>query len=154
MSSRPPRAERLTELADILRERILVLDGAMGSMIQGFGLAEDDFRGTHFSDHSSDLKGDNELLSLTRPDVIREIHDDFFAAGADISAVKLAAIHYDVWHGPYDATKEQFSDFYNDAAAAPGIPPTARWLPNRGSRRASRRSCGRRRPKRRATPHR
>ena len=84
MSSRPSRAERLTELADILRERILVLDGAMGSMIQGFGLAEDDFRGTHFSDHSSDLKGDNELLSLTRPDVIREIHDDFFAAGADI----------------------------------------------------------------------
>ena len=84
MSSRPSRAERLTELADILRERILVLDGAMGSMIQGFGLAEDDFRGTHFSDHSSDLKGVNELLSLTRPDVIREIHDDFFAAGADI----------------------------------------------------------------------
>ncbi|CAM9839678.1 unnamed protein product, partial [Discosporangium mesarthrocarpum] len=68
----------------LLRERILVLDGAMGSMIQGFGLEEKDFRGEHFSDHESELKGDNELLSLTRPDVIRKIHDDFFAAGADL----------------------------------------------------------------------
>ena len=84
MTTRPSRPERLKELDRLLRERILVLDGAMGSMIQGFGLEEDDFRGDHFKDHASELKGDNELLSLTRPDVIRQIHDDFFEAGADI----------------------------------------------------------------------
>ena len=84
MSSRPPRPQRIAELERQLNRRILVLDGAMGSMIQGFGLGEDDFRGQHFADHPSELKGDNELLSLTRPDVIRKIHDDFFAAGADI----------------------------------------------------------------------
>jgi 5-methyltetrahydrofolate--homocysteine methyltransferase len=81
---RPPRPERLQQLERALRERILVIDGAMGSMIQGFGLEEKDFRGEHFADHPSELKGDNELLSLTRPDVIRRIHDDFFAAGADM----------------------------------------------------------------------
>ena len=84
MSSRPARPERIETLHALLREKILVLDGAMGSMIQGFGLEEKDFRGDHFTDHESELKGDNELLSLTRPDVIRKIHDDFFAAGADI----------------------------------------------------------------------
>ncbi|MCR9094016.1 MAG: methionine synthase [bacterium] len=84
MSSRPARPERIETLLGLLREKILVLDGAMGSMIQGFGLEEKDFRGDTFVDHESELKGDNELLSLTRPDVIRKIHDDFFAAGADI----------------------------------------------------------------------
>jgi 5-methyltetrahydrofolate--homocysteine methyltransferase len=71
-------------IEDLLRERILVLDGAMGTMIQGYGLGEDDFRGDRLAGHPSDLKGDNELLSLTRPDVIREIHEAFFAAGCDI----------------------------------------------------------------------
>ena len=83
-AARPPRPERLATLDRLLRERILVLDGAMGSMIQGFGLEESDFRRGHFEAHASDLQGDNELLSLTRPDVIRQIHDDFFGAGADI----------------------------------------------------------------------
>ncbi|HEB88015.1 MAG TPA: hypothetical protein ENI85_00445, partial [Deltaproteobacteria bacterium] len=80
----PARRERIARLERLLGERILVLDGAMGSMIQGHGLEEADFRGTHFADHPSDLQGDNELLSLTRPDVIREIHDRFFEAGADV----------------------------------------------------------------------
>jgi len=71
-------------IEDLLRERILVLDGAMGTMIQGYGLSEEDFRGERLKGHPSDLKGDNELLSLTRPDVIREIHEAFFAAGCDI----------------------------------------------------------------------
>ncbi len=84
MTPRPPRRERLAALESLLRERILVLDGAMGSMIQGFGLGEKDFRGEVFADHASDLQGDNELLSLTRPDVIRQIHDEFLTAGADI----------------------------------------------------------------------
>ena len=68
----------------LLRDRILLLDGAMGTMIQAYGLSEDDFRGDRLADHPSELKGDNELLSLTRPDVIEEIHEAFFAAGSDI----------------------------------------------------------------------
>jgi len=84
MSLRASREERIESLKRSLGERILVLDGAMGSMIQGFGLVEADFRGDHFKDHPSELQGDNELLSLTRPDVIREIHDQFFEAGADL----------------------------------------------------------------------
>ncbi|MBY0399527.1 methionine synthase, partial [Myxococcota bacterium] len=85
MPTRPNRAQRLETLHRLLRERILVLDGAMGSMIQGYKLEERDFRGELFKDHPRDLKGDNELLCLTRPDVIREIHDRYFEAGADIA---------------------------------------------------------------------
>jgi 5-methyltetrahydrofolate--homocysteine methyltransferase len=73
-----------TQLERLLSERILVLDGAMGTMIQAEGLEEADFRGARFADHSVDLKGDNELLVLTRPDVIEKIHGAFLAAGADI----------------------------------------------------------------------
>ncbi|MDP6979781.1 MAG: homocysteine S-methyltransferase family protein, partial [Myxococcota bacterium] len=69
----------------LLRERIAVIDGAMGSMVQTFGLDEAAFRGNRFADHHKDLQGNNELLSLTRADVIEQIHGDFFAAGADIA---------------------------------------------------------------------
>ena len=65
-------------------ERILVLDGAMGTMIQGYGLGEADFRGDHFPSHPTPLLGNNDLLSLTRPDVIGEIHRAYLDAGADI----------------------------------------------------------------------
>jgi 5-methyltetrahydrofolate--homocysteine methyltransferase len=67
-----------------LQHRILILDGAMGTTIQARNLEERDFRGERFVDHPRELKGNNELLSLTRPDVIDEIHDAFFEAGADI----------------------------------------------------------------------
>jgi 5-methyltetrahydrofolate--homocysteine methyltransferase len=73
-----------TQLERLLSERILVLDGAMGTMIQAAGLAETDFRGERFADHPIDLAGDNELLVLTRPGLIEEIHGAFLAAGADI----------------------------------------------------------------------
>jgi 5-methyltetrahydrofolate--homocysteine methyltransferase len=76
----PDRTALLTRL---LRERILVLDGAMGTMIQQHKLSEGDFRGC-FHDHGHDLKGDNDLLVLTRPALIRSIHDEYLAAGADI----------------------------------------------------------------------
>lgn len=72
-------------LTDLLSERILVLDGAMGTMIQQYDLHEEDFRGNHFKNHSHPLKGNNDLLSITRPDVIKEIHAAYFAAGADIA---------------------------------------------------------------------
>ncbi len=68
----------------LLAKRILIFDGAMGTMIQKRELEEADFRGERLKDHPSPLKGDNELLSLTRPDVIKGIHNEFFAAGADI----------------------------------------------------------------------
>ncbi len=78
---RQQRAQRLEEMA---RGRILILDGAMGTMIQRLGLTEAYFRGDLLAEHNRDLKGNNDLLSLTRPDAIRNIHTDFLAAGADI----------------------------------------------------------------------
>jgi 5-methyltetrahydrofolate--homocysteine methyltransferase len=72
------------KISDLLKERILVLDGAMGTMIQRYTLAEEDFRGEVFKDHHKPLRGNNDLLSITRPDVIKEIHAGYFAAGADI----------------------------------------------------------------------
>ena len=71
-------------IQSILDERILILDGAMGTMIQARELTESDYRGERFAHHGSDLAGDNELLCLTRPDVIESIHDLFLEAGADI----------------------------------------------------------------------
>ena len=73
-----------TELRSLLSSRIVVLDGAMGTMIQARGLEEADFRGERFANWESDLKGNNDLLSLTRPDVIQEIHQEYLLAGADI----------------------------------------------------------------------
>ena len=76
--------DRLDQLRHAIRERILVLDGAMGTMIQSYGLVEADFRGDRFADHATPLQGNNDLLSLTRPDVIEAIHRAYLEAGADI----------------------------------------------------------------------
>ncbi len=75
---------RGARLPQILSDRIVILDGAMGTMIQRYKLNEADFRGERFKAHPKDLKGNNDLLQLTRPDVIREIHEQYLAAGADI----------------------------------------------------------------------
>ncbi len=89
-------------LHDALARRILILDGGMGTMIQPLGLEEDDYRGTRFADHSTALKGNNDLLSLTRPDAIRDIHRAYLEAGADIvetntfSATTIAQAEYDL----------------------------------------------------------
>lgn len=79
------RDERLAELYRTVKERVLVLDGGMGSLIQAYGLTEADYRGEILKDHHVDVKGDNELLSLTRPDIIREIHLNYYRAGADFA---------------------------------------------------------------------
>ena len=90
-------------LTKLLRERILILDGAMGTMIQARGLSESDYRGPAscgLQGHAHDLKGDNDLLALTNPDIIRAIHDEFLAAGADIietntfNATRIAQTDY------------------------------------------------------------
>jgi 5-methyltetrahydrofolate--homocysteine methyltransferase len=79
------RADRIAALKAAARERVLVLDGSWGVMIQKRGLDEADYRGDRFRDHPGQLKGDNDLLCLTRPDIIADLHDQYFAAGADIS---------------------------------------------------------------------
>ena len=75
---------RVTALLDALTQRILVIDGAMGTMVQAHRLEEADFRGARFADHGHDLKGNNDLLTLTRPDVIAAIHREYLTAGADL----------------------------------------------------------------------
>ena len=80
-TGRNAAGERLEAL---LRSRIAVIDGAMGTMIQQYGLDEAGYRGERFADYPQDLRGNNDLLSLTRPEVIREIHAQYLDAGADI----------------------------------------------------------------------
>ncbi len=79
------REERLQKLREAAANRILILDGAMGTMIQKHKLEEADYRGARFADWGQDLKGNNDLLVLTQPQLIREIHDAYFEAGADIA---------------------------------------------------------------------
>ena len=74
----------MTNIQDLLKQRILVIDGAMGTMIQRYNLKEEDYRGERFKDWPSDLKGNNDLLCLTQPHIIREIHGKYLEAGADI----------------------------------------------------------------------
>jgi 5-methyltetrahydrofolate--homocysteine methyltransferase len=91
-------------LPDILAKRIVILDGAMGTMIQRFKLNEAQYRGERFADFHKDIKGNNELLSLTRPDVISDIHEKYLAAGADLietntfGATTIAQDDYDMAH--------------------------------------------------------
>lgn len=99
-------------LKKAMEERILVLDGAMGTMIQRHTLTEDDFRGERFKEHHSSLKGNNDLLSLTRPDIIEEIHRQYYEAGADIaetntfSSTRIAQADYHLEDAVYDLNFE------------------------------------------------
>ncbi|WP_242921947.1 methionine synthase [Pontibacter liquoris] len=96
----------------LLRERVLVLDGAMGTMIQRHQLTEADFRGERFKEHPSDLKGNNDLLSITRPDIIKGIHTEYLQAGADIietntfSGTSIAMADYHLEHLVYELNYE------------------------------------------------
>ncbi|WP_428261949.1 methionine synthase [Haliangium sp.] len=81
----PTSAETtLSRIEAILRERIVMIDGAMGTMLQRYGLTEEDFRGDRYRDHESALMGCNDLLSITRPDVVEQVHMEFMRVGADI----------------------------------------------------------------------
>ena len=79
------RADRIQALHAAAKQRILMLDGSWGVMIQRRDLEEADFRGDRFADHEGQMKGNNDILCLTRPDIIADLHDQYFAAGADIS---------------------------------------------------------------------
>jgi len=98
------RAARLETLHALLAERIVLLDGAMGTMLQSYGLEEGDFRGERFATHEGQLGGNSDLLCLTRPDVIAEVHRRYFEAGADIietntfSATSVAQTDYKLGH--------------------------------------------------------
>ena len=78
------RSTRLTALRTALQQRILILDGGMGTMIQSYKLEEQDYRGARFADWPSDVKGNNDLLLLSKPEVIAEIEKAYLDAGADI----------------------------------------------------------------------
>ncbi|MCE3295359.1 MAG: Methionine synthase [Crocinitomicaceae bacterium] len=98
----------MNKIEEILQKRILVLDGAMGTMIQRYGLTEDDFRKGWFENHPHKLKGDNDILVLTRPDIIKEIHAQYLEAGADIietntfGATTVAQADYGLESAVYD----------------------------------------------------
>lgn len=91
-------------IQQLVRERILVLDGAMGTMIQQYNLSEADFRGTRFKDAKGQLKGNNDLLCLTRPEVIEEIHRKYLEAGADIIETNT-----------FNATSVSMADYHVEA---------------------------------------
>ncbi len=105
------KLDSLNRLKTALSERILVLDGAMGTMIQGYKLKEEDYRGERFADHPQDLGGNNDLLSLTRPDVIKEIHLAYLNAGADIvetntfNGTQISQADYALEHIVYELNK-------------------------------------------------
>ena len=106
---RPDASESLTAL---LAERILVIDGAMGTMIQGHQLGEDDYRGERFADWDSEVRGNSDLLSLTQPDIIRSIHKEYLESGADIvatntfSAQKISQADYGMEDLAYELNYE------------------------------------------------
>src|SRR5687768_18611989 len=77
-------SDAAARIKTLLQERIVVIDGAMGTMIQGYELDEAGFRGRELADHPRDLKGDNDLLNLTQPKIVEEIHAQYLDAGADI----------------------------------------------------------------------
>ncbi len=102
------REQRITHLHEALKQRILLLDGAMGTMIQRHKLDEAAYRGERFADWPSDLKGNNDLLAITQPEIIRGIHEDYLNAGADIletntfNATRVAMADYDMQDLSYE----------------------------------------------------
>jgi 5-methyltetrahydrofolate--homocysteine methyltransferase len=103
---------KMADITEILKERILILDGAMGTMIQRHKLEEKDFRGDRWPNHPSPLKGNNDLLSITRPEIIKDIHRQYYEAGADFaetntfSGTTIAQADYGLEEAVYDINFE------------------------------------------------
>ncbi|MFT5619870.1 MAG: 5-methyltetrahydrofolate--homocysteine methyltransferase [Flavobacteriaceae bacterium] len=126
-------------LAELAQKKILILDGAMGTMIQRHPLTEEDFRGERFKDHNHPLKGNNDLLSISRPEIIKNIHRQYFEAGADIietntfSGTTIAQADYalnadDVYQINYLSAKiaKEVASEFTDRFVAGSIGPTNR----------------------------
>jgi 5-methyltetrahydrofolate--homocysteine methyltransferase len=100
--------KKMKTIRELLKEKILIIDGAMGTMIQQYNLEEEDFKGERFKDKTQSLKGNNDLLSITRPDIIETIHRKYFEAGADIietntfSGTTIAQADYQLVEAVYD----------------------------------------------------
>ncbi len=107
-----PRDNSIKQLHELLAQRILVLDGAMGTMIQGYKLEEADYRGKELADHHKDLKGNNDLLCITQPQIIKNIHIEYLDAGADIletntfNGTQVSQADYDLQHLAYEINKK------------------------------------------------
>jgi 5-methyltetrahydrofolate--homocysteine methyltransferase len=120
-------------LPALLKQRIVIIDGAMGTMIQRYKLGEADYRGARFKEHKKDLKGNNELLQFTRPDVLREIHDQYLAAGADIvetntfGATSIAQEDYGLAHVAREMNVAA-ARIAKEAAAAASTPDKPRFV--------------------------
>lgn len=106
------REERIAKLHELIKSHVLVLDGAMGTMIQGYKLTEADFRGERLKNHTHDVKGDNELISIVRPDILLDIHLQYYRAGADFaetntfSATRIAQADYHLEDLAYEMNVE------------------------------------------------
>jgi len=125
------RQQRLEAFQQLLASRIVILDGAMGTMIQAYKLGEDDYRGERFADWESDLKGNNDLLSLTQPQIIKAIHKEYLEAGADIletntfNATQIAMADYEMESLSYEmnvASAQLAREAADEVAAATGSP--------------------------------
>ncbi|MDH5423465.1 MAG: methionine synthase [Gammaproteobacteria bacterium] len=125
------RQQRLEEFQQLLAHRIVILDGAMGTMIQGYKLGEDEYRGERFADWESDLKGNNDLLSLTQPQIIKTIHKEYLEAGADIletntfNATRIAMADYEMEELSYElnvASAKLAREAADEVAATTGRP--------------------------------
>ncbi|MEX0833251.1 MAG: methionine synthase, partial [Actinomycetota bacterium] len=127
-------------LEELLAQRILVIDGAMATEIQARELSEEDFRGERFKDHTKELRGDNDLLNLTRPDVVEDIHRSYAEAGADIietntfNSTAVSQADYELEGAVYDMAKagaelaKKVASEYPDKFAAGAIGPTSSTL--------------------------
>ena len=128
------------DLKNIFDQRILIMDGAMGTMIQQEKLEEHDFRGDLFQKHEGELKGNNDLLSLTRPDIIEKIHSSYFDAGSDLvetntfSATSIAMADYNLEDAVYDlnvmsaqAWLEKGRPRHEERSEAPSIRRGSHW---------------------------
>ncbi|MDP9425964.1 MAG: methionine synthase [Actinomycetota bacterium] len=106
------RAARVASFRDLLKQRIVILDCAMGTMIQSYELSEEDYRGERFADHPGDLKGNNDLLSITQPKIIRDIHEASLEAGSDVietntfSSTSIAQTDYEMQDLAYELNFE------------------------------------------------
>ena len=130
------RPDATADLTAALRERVLVLDGAMGTMIQAYGLSEADYRGERFAGHGSDQQGNNDLLSLTQPELIREVHRKYLEAGADLletntfNAQRISLADYELQDIAYELNVAAASLARAEAdAMTERTPDRPRWVP-------------------------